>query len=70
MLASSGEVDMYVMQELLTHKTPSITGRYAHLRDEAIRRAASVAGDLFSKVLNNRENMEFYNQLSSQSFLK
>lgn len=51
MLASSGKVDMYVLQKLLTHKTPGMTQRYAHLRDEATRRAASVAGDLLGKVM-------------------
>ena len=30
------------MQRLLTHKTPIMTQRYAHLRDEAPRRGASV----------------------------
>ena len=38
MLASSGKVDMYVLQKLLTHKSPLMTQRYAHLRDEALRK--------------------------------
>ena len=46
MLASSGKVDMYTLQKLLTHKTPHMTQRYAHLRDEALKRASEVAGDL------------------------
>jgi len=33
MLASSGQVDMYTLQKLLTHKSPAMTQRYAHLRD-------------------------------------
>ncbi len=41
-LASSGEVDMYVLQKLLTHKSPQMTQRYAHLRDETLRRGADV----------------------------
>lgn len=45
-LASSGEVDMYTLQKLLTHKSPSMTQRYAHLRDDALRAASEVAGDL------------------------
>jgi integrase len=32
MLASSGKVDMYTLQRLLTHKDPRMTQRYAHLR--------------------------------------
>jgi integrase len=47
MLASSGKVDMYTLQKLLTHKSPQMTQRYAHLRDEALQRAAAVADDLF-----------------------
>ena len=42
-LASSGEVDLYVLQKLLTHKDPATTQRYAHLRDETLRSAADVA---------------------------
>ena len=32
MLASSGQVDLYTLQKLLTHKSPAMTQRYAHLR--------------------------------------
>ena len=46
MLASSGKVDMYVLQRLMTHKSPVMTQRYAHLRDEALKKASNVAGDL------------------------
>jgi integrase len=52
MLASSGKVDMYTLQKLLTHKSPLMTQRYAHLRDEALKRAADVAGDLISQAVN------------------
>lgn len=41
-LASSGEVDLYTIQRLLTHKSPMMTQRYAHLRDEALKRGADV----------------------------
>ena len=34
MLASSGQIDMYTLQKLLLHKSPQMTQRYAHLRDE------------------------------------
>ena len=43
MLASSGQVDMYTLQKLLTHKSSAMTQRYSHLRDQGLRRAASVA---------------------------
>ena len=52
MLASSGQVDLYTLQKLLTHKTAAMTQRYAHLRDEAMRRASDLAGDLMGQAMN------------------
>ncbi len=52
MLASSGQVDLYTLQKLLTHKSPGMTQRYAHLRDEALRRASDLAGDLITQAMN------------------
>jgi integrase len=52
MLASSGQVDLYVLQRLLTHKSAAMTQRYAHLRDETLRRAADLAGDLLGQAVN------------------
>lgn len=52
MLASSGQVDLYTLQKLLTHKSSAMTMRYAHLRDEALRRASDLAGDLLGQVIN------------------
>ena len=46
MLASSGKVDLYTLQKLLTHKSPVMTQRYAHLRDEALIKASALAGDI------------------------
>ncbi|NDV28110.1 site-specific integrase [Desulfovibrio sp. JC010] len=47
-LASSGKVDLYTLQKLLTHGSPQMTQRYARLADEALLRAASVADDVLS----------------------
>lgn len=52
-LASSGKVDLYTLQKLLTHSSPQMTQRYAHLADEALQRAAGVADEMFA-----RENFE------------
>ena len=49
MLASSGKVDMYVLQKLMTHKSPSMTQRYAHLRDEALKNGAGQIDDIFKQ---------------------
>lgn len=51
MLASSGQVDMYTLQKLLTHKSPVMTQRYAHLRDESLKRASALAGELVNKFV-------------------
>jgi integrase len=66
MLASSGKVDMYVLQKLLTHKGPAMTQRYAHLRDETLKNASQIAGDIINeslkeeseKVANLRDHKE------------
>ncbi|WP_321403464.1 site-specific integrase [Maridesulfovibrio sp.] len=50
LLASSGKVDLYTLQKLLSHGSPQMTQRYAHLADEALRRAASVADDVLGGV--------------------
>lgn len=47
-IASSGEVDLYTLQKLMTHKSPQMTQRYAHLLDETLRKGVNVAG----RVLN------------------
>lgn len=48
-LASSGQVDLYTLQKLLTHESPDMTARYAHLTDDALRRAAAVTQDVFGQ---------------------
>lgn len=58
MLASSGKVDLYTLQKLLTHKSPEMTQRYAHLRDDALRKAADIAGDIIATAMeeDKKEN--------------
>ena len=51
MLASSGKVDMYTLQRLLTHKSPQMTQRYAHLKDETLKRASDLAGSLVAEAV-------------------
>ena len=52
MLASTGKVDMYQLQRLLTHKDSRMTQRYAHLRDEALKRASGEVNDLLNSIYN------------------
>jgi integrase len=56
MLASSGRVDMYTLQKLLTHSDPQMTQRYAHLRDETLKKASDLAGDLIGDVMNGSKD--------------
>ncbi|MEA1945995.1 MAG: site-specific integrase [Thermodesulfobacteriota bacterium] len=61
MLASSGEVDMYVLQKLLTHKSPQMTQRYAHLRDEALKKAAGLAGSIIEQAASGSDKEKVVN---------
>ncbi|MCX5887941.1 MAG: site-specific integrase [Deltaproteobacteria bacterium] len=54
-LASSGEVNMHVLQQLLGHKSASMTARYSHLRDQALRQASNLAGDLLNQAMNGNQ---------------
>jgi len=57
MLASSGEVDMYTLQKLLTHKSPIMTQRYAHLRDETLKQASNLAGTIIQDVIRDKPDV-------------
>jgi integrase len=55
-LASSGEVELYTLQKLLTHKDPKTTARYAHLRDRARKKASALAGSIIEEAASNKED--------------
>lgn len=59
-LVSSGRVPLYTVQKLLTHGSAKMTQRYAHLADEALREASSVADMIFvnrnSEVSNEEKD--------------
>ncbi len=57
-LASSGKADLYTIQRLLTHKSPQMTMRYAHLRDETLKNASQVAGDIFKKAAQEKDKQK------------
>ncbi len=54
-LASSGKVDLYTLQRLLTHADPKTTERYAHLHDDRLKLGAAVADTLFKR--NNKQTI-------------
>ena len=43
---------MYELQKLMTHKSPAMTQRYAHLRDAALKKASGVMHELLSTINN------------------
>ena len=47
-VAVSNGVPLSHVQKLLTHKDPSLTQRYAHLEDHALKRAADAVGDFLT----------------------
>ena len=61
MLASSGQVDMYTLQKLLTHKSPQMTQRYAHLRDDTLKRASNLVGELVNQAINGEKDKKVVN---------
>lgn len=58
LLASSGQVDMYTLQRLLTHKSPIMTQRYAHLRDDTLKRASNLVGGLIEQAMGKGKDSE------------
>lgn len=56
MLASSGKVDLYTLQKLLSHKDPRMTQRYAHIVDEAPRRGANTNAELINELISQPVN--------------
>ncbi|WP_320176121.1 site-specific integrase [Maridesulfovibrio sp.] len=68
MLASSGKVDLYTLQKLMTHKSSAMTQRYAHLRDEALQRASDVAGNIFDNIGKEEpKKVHFFSKKQSEN---
>ena len=61
MLASSGQVDMYTLQKLLTHKGPLMTQRYSHLRDHTLKKASNLAGRIIEQAAGGTEGDKVVN---------
>lgn len=53
MLASSGKVDMYHLQKLLSHRSFQMTQRYAHLRNEALKEASNLVEKIIDEAEHN-----------------
>lgn len=57
-LASSGQVDIYTLSKLLTHKSPTTSKRYAHLTDAALLRGANVMGQIIGAAAGQARKEE------------
>ncbi len=53
---SSGEIDLYTLQKLTTHKTFSQLQRYAHLADKRIKQGGNAAGNAIQKIIQKKES--------------
>jgi integrase len=53
---SSGEIDLYTLQKLTTHKTFSQLQRYAHLADKRIKQGGNAAGNAIEKIIQKKES--------------
>ncbi len=51
-LATSG-ASLYEIQRLLTHDSPAMTARYAHLANDSLRRTSSIMGDVIKRAVND-----------------
>lgn len=58
LIASSGQVDLYTLQKLLTHKSPQMVIRYAHLRDETLKKASNLVCDLIQQSISESSNIK------------
>lgn len=55
-VAVSNGVPLSHVQKLLTHKDPSLTQRYAHLEDSALKNSASLVGDFLADATHSDED--------------
>ena len=57
---------MYTLQKLLTHKSPVMTQRYAHLRDETLKKASALAGDIINQAVKQNDKVINLNKIAGK----
>jgi len=62
MLVSSGKVDLETLQSLLTHKSPLMTQRYAHLLDESQTNSENIIADAENNLSNATEEENYVSE--------
>jgi len=58
---SSGEIDLYTLQRLTTHKTFSQLQRYAHLADKRVKQGGDAAGDAIARAMQANPEQKIIN---------
>lgn len=58
---SSGEIDLYTLQRLTTHKTFAMLQRYAHLADKRVKQGGNAAGNAIEKAMKKKEESNIVN---------
>ncbi len=53
LLASSGQIDPYMLQKLLTHKDIKMTQRYAHLLEQSFKESAKIMDSIIARIKGN-----------------
>ncbi|TAL17436.1 site-specific integrase, partial [bacterium] len=56
----SGGIDLYVVQKLLTHKDAATTQRYAHLSDNALRKAVDISAEILRPKSKTEKIINFF----------
>lgn len=58
---SSGEIDLYTLQRLTTHKTFTMLQRYAHLADKRVKQGGNAAGNAIEKAMKSNSEQKIIN---------
>ena len=58
---SSGEIDLYTLQRLTTHKTFAMLQRYAHLADKRVQQGGNAAGNAIEKAMKSNSEQKIVN---------
>jgi len=69
MLVSSGKVDLETLQSLLTHKSPLMTQRYAHLLDESRTNSGNIIADAEHNLSNATEEENYVSETVNAEIL-
>jgi len=68
LVVSSGEIDLYTLQRLTTHKTFAMLQRYAHLADKRVKQGGNAAGNAIENAMRPRiENDLIQNVVNLES---